>query len=59
MADRAKMEDEIADDREMDASDGYVAPPRYGPNPFATVDEKTDLESRLIHGIRPEKSTSA
>jgi hypothetical protein len=45
MADRIKMEDDINDDREleaatqMDASDGYVAPPRYGPNPFATVDE--------------------
>jgi hypothetical protein len=24
---------------DMDASDGYVAPPRHGPNPFATVDE--------------------
>jgi hypothetical protein len=40
-----KEEDEIDHDREteataeMDASDGYVAPPRYGPNPFATVDE--------------------
>ena len=24
---------------EMDASDGYIAPPRHGPNPFAAVDE--------------------
>lgn len=45
MAHPTKMEDEIHGDREseatakVDASDGYVAPPRYGPNPFATVDE--------------------
>jgi hypothetical protein len=45
MADPTKMEDEMNDDREseaaaeIDASDGYVAPPRYGLNPFATVDE--------------------
>ncbi len=45
MADLIKAQDDIDDEREaeaaakMDASDGYVAPPRYGPNPFSTVDE--------------------
>lgn len=24
---------------QMDVSDGYIAPPRHGPNPFAAVDE--------------------
>jgi hypothetical protein len=51
MVDRTEMGYKIGDDREskapaeMDASDGYVAPPRYGPNPFATVDENV-IESQ-------------
>jgi protein-ribulosamine 3-kinase len=32
---------------EMDASDGYVAPPRDGPSPFASVDENV-IESQVV-----------
>jgi hypothetical protein len=61
MVDRTTLEDEIGHEgeskavAEMDASDGYVAPPRYGPNPFATVDENV-IESQRLSKLSPLES---